>query len=276
MGKVSKKNKRIINCVLGILSVIWLTPIFFSAMNMFKSRIEYNRGSFWSLPSSNALNAFVENIQYIQKNAKIFAGMLSSLIYATCGAVFAVAIGLLAAYGIAHLKIKHRMFWFLVIYSGTVFPFQIYLVPVFKGYAKLGLYDTRLGMILFYTAICIPFVMFVLRNFFTGISKEICESAKLDGATDLQILTRIFVPMAKAPISVVILSQFTFCWNDLMFGLTFTKSNEIKPVMASLSIMDTGHAPAMLMACLIASVPTILLFIFLNKNFEAGFVYTGK
>ncbi len=118
--------------------------------------------------------------------------------------------------------------------------------------------------------------MFVLRNFFTGISKEICESAKLDGASDLQILLKMFVPMAKAPLSVVLLSQFTFCWNDLMFGLTFTKSREIKPVMASLSLMNTGHAPAMLMACLAASLPTILFFIFLNKNFEAGFVYTGK
>lgn len=273
MGKTSKKTKIIINCILGVLAVIWITPVFFAILNMFKGQVEYNKGSFWALPVGNA---FADNLVYIRDNAKIFQGMLSSLLYASCGAVFAVVLGTLAAYAIAHLKIKHRMFWFMVIYSGTIFPFQIYLIPIFRGYAKLGLYDTRLGMILFYTAICIPFVMFVLRNFFKGISRELSESAKLDGATDLQILIKIFAPMAKAPISVVLLSQFTFCWNDLMFGLTFTKSREVKPVMASLSLMNTGHAPAMLMACLAASLPTILFFIFLNKNFEAGFAYTGK
>lgn len=273
MSKSSKKKRGIINCVLGILAIIWFVPVIFSILNMFKSKIEYNRGSFWALPAGNA---FMENIHYVKDNARIFQGMANSLLYALCGAVFAVILGMLAAYGISHLRIKKRMLWFMIIYSGTIFPFQIYLIPIFKGYTKVGLYDTRLGMILFYTAICIPFVMFVLRNFFMGISEEICESAKLDGASDMQILLRIFVPMAKAPISIVLLSQFTFCWNDLMFGLTFTKSKDIKPVMASLSLMNTGHAPAMLMACLLASVPTILLFIFLNKNFEAGFVYTGK
>ena len=273
MGKTSKKTKIIINCILSILAVIWITPVFFAVLNMFKGQVEYNKGSFWALPAGNA---FADNLVYIRDNAKIFQGMLSSLLYAACGAVFAVILGTLAAYAIAHLKIKHRMFWFMVIYSGTIFPFQIYLIPIFRGYAKLGLYDTRQGMILFYTAICIPFVMFVLRNLFKGISRELSESAKLDGASDFQILIKIFAPMAKAPISVVLLSQFTFCWNDLMFGLTFTKSREIKPVMASLSLMNTGHAPAMLMACLVASLPTIFFFIFLNKNFEAGFAYTGK
>lgn len=273
MNKTSKRNRRIINCVLSVLAAIWFLPVVFAVLNMFKGQVEYNMGSFWALPEGNE---FMANVSYIRDNARIFQGMLSSLLYSSCGAVFAVILGTTAAYAIAHLKIRHRMFWFMVIYSGTIFPFQIYLIPIFSGYAKLGLYDTRLGMILFYTAICIPFVMFVLRNFFTGISREICESAKLDGAGDFQILTRIFVPMARAPISVVLLSQFTFCWNDLMFGLTFTKSKEIKPVMASLSLMNTGHAPAMLTACLAASLPTILFFIFLNKNFEAGFAYTGK
>ncbi|MBS6194068.1 MAG: carbohydrate ABC transporter permease [Clostridiales bacterium] len=273
MSKTSRKNKIIINIILSVLGIVWIMPIVFSFLNMFKTKFEYNLGSFWALPEGNA---FMENVQYINANAKIFQGMFSSFLYAICGSVLALIIGTLAAYGIAHLRIKHKMFWFLVIYSGTIFPFQIYLIPVFNAYSKVGLYDTRLGMILFYTAICIPFIMFVLRNYFMGISSEICESAKLDGATDMQILLRIFVPMARAPLSVVLLQQFTWCWNDLMFGLTFTKSAEVKPVMASLSLMSAGNAPAMLMACIISSLPTIVFFILLNKNFEAGFAYSSK
>lgn len=253
--------------------MIWIFPIIFIFLNVFKGKHEYNLGSFWALPTKNNI---IENFDYLRRSAQVFSGMANSFIYATVGALFAVIIGMLAAYGISHLRIKHKMFWFLFIYSGTIFPFQIYLIPVYKGYTKVGLYDTKLGMVLFYTAICIPFCMFVFRNFFLGISKEVCESAKVDGATDLSVLLKIFVPMSKAPLAIAFLAQFTWAWNDLMFGLTFTKSQDVKTIMAGLSLMDKGNAPVLFLACIIASLPTILLYGVLQKNFETGFIYTSK
>lgn len=268
-----KKNKLIVNTILLICSVIWLFPIAFVFINMFKTKQEYNVGSFWAMPEGNY---FLDNLEYLKKAAPIVEGMLSSLLYALAGTIFALVIATLAAYGLSHLNIKRKMFWFMVIYSGTVFPFQIYLIPLFKIYTKTGLYNTRQGMIVFYTAICVPYVMFVMRNFFSGISNEICESAKIDGATDLAILTRILVPMSKAPLAVCFLSQFTWCWNDLMFGLAFTKSNEIRPVMATLSIMDQGNKPIIFIACLLASIPTLLVYVVLHRNMNKGFAYTSK
>lgn len=273
MFKTSRKSKIVINVVLTILAVVWAFPVLFTIFNSFKGQTEYNLGNFWDFPQQNLL---FDNLAYISNNANIFSGMGNSLLYAMVGAFLAVMISLLAAYAISLLEIKHRMFWFLFIYSGTIFPFQIYLIPIYRGYSKLGLYNTKLGMILFYMAICIPFSMFVLRNFFLGISKEIMESARIDGARDLQILLHILMPMAIAPLSVVFLSQFSWSWNDLMFGLTFTKSPEIRTVMATLSLMGNNHQPAQLLACIIASIPTILLFGILQKNFESGFVYTTK
>ena len=82
MTKTSKKNRVIINSVLGVLGVIWMLPVLFSVLNMFKSRQEYNMGSFWDLPAGNFI---LENVQYVQENAKIFQGMFSSLLYAVCG-----------------------------------------------------------------------------------------------------------------------------------------------------------------------------------------------
>lgn len=268
-----KIYRRVINVILTIFAAVWIFPIIYTILGCFKGKQEYNLGNFWDFPAGNMI---AENFAYIQENADILSGVMNSLLYAACGAVFSVVIALLAAYAITHLKIKNRMFWFMFIYCGTIFPFQIYLIPVFKGYNAVGLYNTRLGIILFYTAICIPFAMFVLRNFFNGVSGEILESAKIDGASDFQILWKILVPMATAPISVVFLSQFTWCWNDLMFGLTFTKSNAIRTVMSAVSLMGTVHVPALLLACVIASAPTILLFVFMQKNFESGFVYQSK
>ena len=273
MKKAKGGAKIAIHTVLTIMAVIWAFPLVFTVFNSFKGQAEYNLGNFWDFPKANLL---WDNVRHLTRNSGIFDGMASSLLYATCGALCAIFIAVLAAYALAHLEIKGRMFWFLFIYSGTIFPFQVYLIPVFSGYSRLGLYNTRLGMILFYTAICIPFAMFVLRNFFMGVSSEICEAAKIDGASNWGILTHIMLPMAVAPLSVVFLTQFSWCWNDLMFGLTFTKSTNMRPIMASLSLLGTKHLPALLLACIVASVPAMLMFFTLQKNFEAGFVYTGK
>ena len=268
-----KRNKITVNIILLFLSVIWIFPIIFVFINIFKTKQEFNRGSFWAFPEGNYL---LDNLAYLKKAAPIVEGMCSSALYALLGTMFALIIATLAAYGLTHLKIKRKMLWFMVIYSGTVFPFQIYLIPIFKIYTKTGLYDTRVGMILFYTAICVPYVMFVMRNFFYTISNEICESAKMDGATDFSILLRILVPMSKAPLAVCFLAQFTWCWNDLMFGLTLTKTNEIRPIMATLSIMNQGNKPILFMACLMASIPTLIVYAILHKNMNQGFAYSSK
>ncbi|SET75063.1 carbohydrate ABC transporter permease [Lacrimispora sphenoides] len=268
-----KTNKTVIvNTILSVLGLVWITPLIFTVLNIVKTKQEYNMGSFWQLPEGFNL---VGNIKTVIESG-ILSSIGASLLYAVLGAGFSAFIGLLAAYALTHLRIRGKMFWFLFIYSGTIFPFQVYLIPVYKGYFKLGLYDTYLGMVLFYTAICIPFCMFVLRNFFLGISKEVCESAKIDGASDWKTLLHIFVPMAKAPLSILFLTQFTWSWNDLMFGLTFTKSTNVRPVMASMSMLSKGNAPALFLACILVSIPTIILFIFLQNNFEAGMAYTSK
>jgi multiple sugar transport system permease protein len=263
----------VINFILAILGITWLFPVMFTIFGSFKGKMEYNLGNFWDFPKHNL---FSENMLTAFKMVDLSNSMLSSFIYAFSGAALSLIIATSAAYAISHLNIKFKMFWFMIIYSGTIFPFQIYLIPVYKEYTQLHLYDTRLGMILFYTSICVPFIMFVLRNFFIGISKEISESARIDGCSKMQVLTRIFIPMAKAPLAIVFLSQFTWCWNDLMFGLTLTKTPGIRSVMAAISLLGKSNIPLLLTGCIVVSIPTIILFLLLQKNFESGFVYTSK
>jgi multiple sugar transport system permease protein len=270
--KKLRPSKIIINVFLIILALIWLCPIFFSITNSVKSKIEYNRGGVWLMPKANAL---AENLDYIQYAVGFFTAMGTTFWYAFVGAICAVSFATLAAYAIAHLPIKKRMLWFLWIYSGTIFPFQMYLIPVFRMFNTFGLYNTRLGMMLFYMSICIPFAMFVIRNFFTGISREVLESAKIDGASNMTVLLKILAPMSVAPIAVVFFTQFTWCWGDLLFGITFTKSVNVRPVMSALAVL-TGNTPALFLACMIASVPTIALFSLLQRNMETGLVYQSK
>lgn len=265
-------GKIVCNVILVILCLVWIFPLLFALIGSMKTKQMYNLTSFWQMPTTLSWD---KNLQYITDYSNILQSMGNSLFYAFCGAAGSLLIASFAAYGLTKLKIKHAMFWFMIIYSGTIFPFQLYLIPVFKTYLTIGLYDTQLGLILFYIAICIPFSMFVLRNQFLNIPNEVIESAIIDGATDLRVFISIMLPMSKASLAVVTLTQFSWCYNELMFGITFVNSNAIKPIMATLSTF-TNQVPAMLTACFIVSVPTIALYLLLNKNFDTGIAYTSK
>ena len=271
-GVQNKRTSISINLTLIILSLIWIFPVLFLFIGSMKTRQEYNLTSFWQLPSKIS---WAENIKYIADYSEIFQSLANSILYGLSGSIFSITIAAFAAYGLAKLNIKRKMFWFFLIYSGTIFPFQLYLIPVFSAYQTLGLYDTRIGLILFYITICIPFSMFVLRNHFMNISNEIVEAAQIDGASKLRIFACILIPMSKAPLSVLFITQFAWCFNDLMFSLTFIKTNEMKGVMATISTFIV-NTPALLVACAFVSVPIILLYTVLSENFDKGISYQSK
>ena len=253
-----------------VVTLFWLVPIFILVMNSLKMPQEYLMGGSLALPQEFHL---LENVARAwQKGLR--AGLVNSFIYGLLGASGAVILASLAAYGIVRLKIPRGLFWFLLIYSGTVFPFQMYLIPLFEMYLQSGLYDTRLGMIAFYIAICIPFCVFVMRGFFLTVPWELQEAAALDGANSWQTFWRILMPMAKAPVVLLLLIQFTWIWNDLLFGLILTKSTAVRPIMVTLAgmqgIYGASDGPSIIASTLMASAPTLLLFLFLQRYFVQG------
>lgn len=278
MGNLRKSNSKLLNIILSLIVFIWVFPFLFVLFNSVKSGTEYNLGDFWDIPQAISIR---ETLDFILSRISIWSGFFNSLFYGITAALLAILIAAAAAYGVSKLAIKGRFYWFILIYSGTVFPFQMYLVPVYRGYLNTGLYDTKLGMILFYTAISVPFCTFVLRNFFQSVSDDVSEAAKIDGASDFKIFYRIYLPIAKAPISALFLFQFSFVWNDLLFGLTFSKSETVRPIMPLLSSLTGAggvatNIPAVLLACVVASIPTVLVYVLLNSNFEQGFVLGSK
>jgi multiple sugar transport system permease protein len=154
----------------------------------------------------------------------------------------------------------------------------MYLLPLFYMFQATSLYDTQIGLITFYTAIAIPFCLFVLRNHFITISKEVVEAAKMDGLTNFGIYRKIMMPLSVAPIAALFLFQFTWIWNELLFGITLARSADVRPVMAGLAgmrgIYASQNTPGVLAGALLASIPTILLFIFLGRYLLQGMTLT--
>jgi len=260
-----------------ILAALWLFPIALVVMNAFKTLEDFSRGNIWKWPQGAALFA---NIRDAWVLGGLGQGFISSLCYGIIGASVSIALASLAAYGLTILRVKGAFYWFLLIYSGTVFPFQMYLIPLFVAYRKTGLYNTFIGMALFYIAICIPFCVFLLRNFMKMLPMEVVEAARMEGCSNFGVFVKIILPMSLSPIFVLFIFQFTWIWNDLIFGMTLTQTPSIRPIMAGLQSMQgiffrTGIT-TLLAGILITSIPTIVVFFSLQRSFIKGMQLTVK
>ena len=257
-----------------VLAFIWLIPVVLSLAVSMKGKTEFLAGNLLDFPRSFSI--FVPNLVSAWQLSELGTTFLNSIFYASLGTVVAVIFSSLAAYSLTHLKIRLRNLFFFLIFAGTIFPVQIYLVPLYVMYARLGLYDTKIGLLLFYAAISIPFCLLVLRSYFTTIPDSILEAAVLDGASSFARYTRLILPMSVAPIVSLVLLQYTWIWNDLIFGIILTKSNTTRPIMVSIMMLSgevymIGTVPQRVAAALIASAPPLALFLALRSYFMRGF-----
>jgi multiple sugar transport system permease protein len=162
----------------------------------------------------------------------------------------------------------------MLIFLGTIFPFQMFLIPLFFGYSQLGIINTRAGMILLYVAIAIPFPTLVLKNHMAQMSMEMDEAARMDGAGEFRVFWSIILPNCAGSLVALFLLQFTWIWNDLLFSMVLGNRPEIRSIMNALQVFQgnyTSTGPNVaLTASLLASLPPVLAFAFLRRHFMEG------
>jgi ABC-type glycerol-3-phosphate transport system permease component len=254
------------------LTIAYLTPLYYLFVTIFKTSEEYAKKGVLELPSS--LAPIVDNAVQAWTIANLGQAAMNSLSYALVGAVISVSFAAAAAYGMTRLHLLGANGWFMLIFTGTLFPFQMYLVPLLFGYQRIGLVNTWFGMLLVYVAICIPFPLLVLRNSFSAISREVDEAARIEGASEWRVFISMIVPNAMGPLIALFLLQFTFIWNDLLFSSILANGIEVRSVMVALQSLQGTYSTlgpnVVITATLISSIPTVLLFVALRKYFMAG------
>ncbi|UNX56188.1 carbohydrate ABC transporter permease [Georgenia sp. TF02-10] len=257
--------------VLVVLGLVWLAPVYLMLANAAKTDDQYGVVSVWQ---AVGISGLLENVATAWDRGNISEGIASTALYSVVSPGLAVLVGAAAGFAIVALRLRHGFFWFVLIFSSTVFPLQMILMPLFIGYVEAGLYDTRVGMILIYTVISVPFSAFVMRNFFSGVARQVFEAAVVDGASTWRIFWRIYLPMSGSALAAVFILQATFVWNDLLLGLTLTQSAETRPVMTALSALQSTYGgstmPTVLAGGLIVSVPTVALFLLTQRAFTRG------
>ncbi len=258
------------NTFLIVLAVLWLVPVYLMIVNAITPVGNYEGEPRW-LPNGFGL---WENIVSAWEQSALGLGLINSLMFATASALVAVFAAALAGFAVVVMPMRRPTLWFWVIYLGTLLPLQIFLAPLFKAYVDTALYDTPLGMILIYSGICIPFAFFIVRNYLTTLPPEVAEAAKLDGAGWTRLFFQIHLPLIRSSLFAAFIFQFTWVWNDLLFGITLTTSPDRRPVMAALAEINGGFVnvgpPVVLAAALVASLPTVVLFLACQRFFVSS------
>jgi glucose/mannose transport system permease protein len=213
----------------------------------------------------------VEN--YTKAFEVIGRGLLNSLFMTVPAVLISAFVGSLGAYPLSQFRFKGDYAIYMFLLAGLFIPTQIVIIPLFQIMRTLKLYDTYMGMWLVHTVYGIPICTFYLRNFFATIPHSLLEASLIDGCSIAGYYFRILLPLAKPGFAAVIILQARSIWNDLLFGLTLTRSEYVRPVTVELAtfVGQTDVQYGQLMASTLLSIlPTIIVFLIFRKQFISG------
>ncbi|MEV0124141.1 carbohydrate ABC transporter permease [Streptomyces sp. NPDC050703] len=208
---------------LVLVGLFWLVPTIGLLIGSFRTPADMSENGWWkvfSAPSQMTL----ENYSNLLKDETITDSILSSVMITVPATLLVVVIGSLAGYAFAWMEFPGRDWWFLGVVSLLVVPVQVALVPIADLFGKIGIFESTIGVITFHVAFGLPFAIFLLRNFFAEIPRELLEAARLDGAGELRLFFRVVMPLGAPAIASLGIFQFLWVWNDMLIALIFADS----------------------------------------------------
>jgi alpha-glucoside transport system permease protein len=210
---------------LVIIGIIWLIPTIGLLLTSLMAPEDFSQMGWWKVISHPSLGTW-HNYDKLLHNSELTHSLWVTIQIALGATILPIAVGALAAYAFAWLEFPGRDWLFIFVVALLVIPLQMALIPIFSLYNTLGIFDTVLSLVLFHTAFGLPFAIFLLRNFFIGIPKDILESARIDGASELRIFFRLILPLGLPAIASLAIFQFLWTWNDLIVALTFARDTQ--------------------------------------------------
>jgi alpha-glucoside transport system permease protein len=210
---------------LAFIGLLWLVPTLGLLFTSLLPASLITTTGWWKVLAHPSM-ATLDNYRAIFDNHAITSSIWTTLWIALGATFLPIFVGSLAAYAFAWLEFPGRDWLFLVVVALLVVPLQMALIPIFSLYNTLGLFDTILGLVLFHTAFGLPFAIFLLRNFFIGIPRDLLEAARIDGASEFRIFFRVIIPLGLPAIASLAIFQFLWVWNDLIVALTFARNTQ--------------------------------------------------
>lgn len=206
-----------------------------------------------------------------------FMSMLGNTIIVTIAVVFIELItSTMAGYAFACLNFKGKNALFMMFLGSMMLPFHVLLVPTFELLKDMGILNSLWSLIL--PVITYPFGIFLMKQFFSGIPKELSESAKLDGCNLWRIFTRIYLPLSKPSLATLAIFIFIGTWNDFLKPLIYLNDNTKTTLTLGIYLMQGNYStnwPVMMATCTLSLLPALILFLSMQDLFVEGIAMTG-
>ncbi len=275
--KITKLLSRpLLHAIIVLISLMWLLPSVGLLISSFRVRNDVMSSGWWTV--------FQHPFEFTQYSLKNYThvitanGMgkafLNSLLITVPSTIIPIMIAAFAAYAFARMEFPGRQVLFVIVVGLLVVPLQMTLIPILRVYNRLGLAGTFIGIWLAHTGYGLPFAVYLLRNFFGALPKDIFESAFLDGASHFTAFFRLALPLSVPALASLAIFQFLWVWNDLLVALIYLGGTEkVAPLTVRLSslINSLGQNWHLLTAAaFISMVLPLLIFFSLQRYFVRG------
>ncbi|GAB2975444.1 carbohydrate ABC transporter permease [Streptomyces pseudoechinosporeus] len=254
-----------------LVALLWVTPTVGLLASSFRDPTDIAESGWWTVFSKPA-QLTTESYSTLLGNEDITDSLLNTVWITVPATALVVVIGAMAAYAFAWMDFKGRDWWFLIVVALLVVPVQVALIPLADLFGDLGIYGSVIGVVLFHVGFGLPFAIFLLRNFFAEIPRELLEAARLDGAGELRLFTTVILPLGAPAIASLGIFQFLWVWNDMLVALVFSDSGS-RPLTVALTEQTrqfSGNIETLAPGAFISMVIPLAVFFAFQRQFVSG------
>jgi multiple sugar transport system permease protein len=269
MSVLAKREKRLLWIAavpMALLALSCVYPIFFALNNSLKTNKGYILDRF-GLVTAPTFDNFTTAWQRAHLNDYFFNSVIT-----TGGAVLLLLIvSSLAGFALAMLRFPFRRFLFMVILASLMIPIQVVLVPFYRTMIALDLVNTRIGLIIAYTAFFLPFSVYLMTAFYSRLPRELVEAARMDGATILQIWWNVMLPMGRPALITLGILNTLYCWNDVLISLLVLQKD--RTVMVGITALRgeyTTNVPLLTAGIVLAAAPIVIIYVIFQRQIVDG------
>jgi multiple sugar transport system permease protein len=263
------------------VSVIWLFPLAWAVYEALRPISDTTLNGYVSLPHQPLS---VDNFKTAWTNAELPRFYLNTLFVAVPGVIVTLVVASMLAFAISQFSWRFNVLVLMIFTAGNLLPAQVIIIPLYWVYLNTPiplellsdnglLYDQYIGVILIHIVFQIGFATFVLSNYMKTITREITESALVDGANVLRIWWSVILPLCRPALAAMATLLFTFIYNDFFWALVLMKSGDKRPIVSALNNLQGEfftNYNLLAAGALLAAVPSVLVFIAFQRHFVRG------